>query len=441
MHQITAVLVGAGARGRFVYGAYAKKYPEELKIVAVAEPNKERRQLAAKDYGLSSDQLYESWEQILTKTKIADVAVISTQDRMHYAPTMKALELGYDVLLEKPMSPSPIEVIDMANASRKHNRLLTVSHVLRYTPFWSKIKEVIESGAIGSIVSIQSSENVGYFHMAHSFVRGNWNKSEETSPMILQKSCHDMDILSWLIDEKCTRVSSYGSLLHFRSENAPDGTTLRCTEGCAVERECPYSAIRIYEEAETHEWSRFITNDITPEGIKEALRSGPFGRCVYHCDNNVVDHQVVNMEFESGSTASFTMSGFSHDISRTVQIMGTLGEIRGYMEKNEIVLYPFGKKAIEIPLTVEEGGHGGGDEGLMREFLKQVRKGNNIGGQGLTSAEASLQSHLMAFAAEQSRLEGGNSVVVEELNARYTCSSADELSFLQLHIASTEIII
>ncbi|MBB3073051.1 putative dehydrogenase [Paenibacillus baekrokdamisoli] len=419
MKQITAVLVGAGARGRFVYGAYANKYPDELKIVAIAEPNEERRQLAAAEHQLMPGQVFESWEQVLSNRKVADIVVISTQDKMHYAPTMRALELGYDVLLEKPMSPSVDEVIAMAHASRKHNRLLSVSHVLRYTPFWSKIKEVIESGIIGTIASVQLSENVGYFHMAHSFVRGNWNKSEETSPMILQKSCHDMDILSWLIDEKCTGISSYGSLLHFRSENAPEGAALRCSEGCAVERECPYSAIRIYEEADTHEWSRFITNDLTPEGIKEAIQKGPFGRCVYHCDNNVVDHQVVNMMFESGATASFTMSGFSHDVSRTVQIMGTLGEIRGYMEKNEIVLYPFGKEAIDILVTAEEGGHGGGDEGLMREFLKQVRNENNNGGQGLTSAEASLQSHLMAFAAEQSRLAGGSSVEIQGLSEQH----------------------
>ncbi|BBI35640.1 Gfo/Idh/MocA family protein [Cohnella abietis] len=416
MRQITAILVGAGARGRFVYGEYAKKYPKELKIVAVAEPNEERRQLAAKDHGLSSNQLYESWEQVLDGAVMADVAVISTQDRMHCAPTIKALELGYDVLLEKPMSPLSEEVNTMANASRKYNRLLTVCHVLRYTPFWSKIKEIIVSGGIGQIVSIQLSENVGYYHMAHSFVRGNWNKAEETSPMILQKSCHDMDILSWLIDQRCTKVSSYGSLLHFRPENAPVGSTLRCTGGCVVERECPYSAVRIYEEDDPcNEWNRFITNKLTPEGIREAIEHGPFGRCVYRCDNNVVDHQVVNMEFESGSTASFTMSGFSHDISRTVQIMGTLGEIRGYMEKSEIVLFPFGGEAIEVPVTVEEGGHGGGDEGLMREFLKQVRNENSNDDQGLTSAEASLQSHLMAFAAERSRLEGGKSVTIAEM--------------------------
>ncbi|MBP1993912.1 Gfo/Idh/MocA family protein [Paenibacillus eucommiae] len=413
MRQITAVLIGAGARGRFVYGKYAQDYPGELKIVAVAEPIEERRRLAAEAYNLEPSHVYESWEEVFSKAKVADVAVISTQDRMHYEPTMKALSKNYHVLLEKPMSPFEDEVIAMADASYRYKRLLTVSHVLRYTPFWSKIKALLAEGSIGQIVSVQLSENVGYFHMAHSFVRGNWRNSDETSPMILQKSCHDMDIISWLIDRRCLRIHSYGSLMHFRQENAPAGSTTRCTDGCPVERDCPYSALKIYAEGPTHDWSRFITNKLTPEGIHEALQGGQFGRCVYRCDNNVVDHQVVNMEFDSGATASFTMSGFTHDCSRTIQIMGTHGEIRGYMEKNEIVHYPFGKEAVTIPVQVHEGGHGGGDEELVRSFLREVR--NYAGGQGLTSAEVSVQSHLMAFAAEKSRLEGGKSVEINNL--------------------------
>ncbi|MFD2114534.1 Gfo/Idh/MocA family protein [Paenibacillus yanchengensis] len=412
MRQITGVLIGAGARGRFVYGAYANKYPDKLKIVAVAEPDEERRMLAAAEHGLLDSELFESWEQLLVRPRMADIAIVATQDRMHFHPTVRAMELGYDVLLEKPMSPSEDEVIAMIEASRKYGRLLTVCHVLRYTPFWSSIKQLIESDAIGEVVSVQLSENVGYYHIAHSFVRGNWSRAKETSPMILQKSCHDMDILAWLIDEPCTKVSSYGSLKHFRIEKAPEGSTERCLDGCAVERECPYSAIRIYEEAETTDWTRFITHDLTPHGVREAIRTGPFGRCVYRCNNDVVDHQIVNMEFESGTTASFTMSGFSHDISRTVQIMGTRGEIRGCMEKKDIKLYRFGKEPEVISIADEEGGHGGGDEGLMRSFLKQVRSHGNDARPALTSAEVSMQSHLMAFAAEKSRLAGGKSIAL-----------------------------
>ncbi|UVI30405.1 Gfo/Idh/MocA family protein [Paenibacillus spongiae] len=418
MRRITAVLIGAGARGRFVYGQYANNHPDQMQIVAVADPDQERRQHAVKEHGIRESYRFDSWEQALFKPKFADVAVISTQDRMHFQPALKALSQGYHVLLEKPMSPYKDEVLQLAEAAKKHDRLLTVCHVLRYTPFWSKVKELLADRAIGDIVSIQLNENVGYFHMAHSFVRGNWRRTDETSPMILQKSCHDMDIIAWLMDQPCLRVSSYGSLLHFRPERAPAGSTERCTGGCPVERECPYSAIKIYSEDETHEWSRFITHDLSPDGINNALHEGPFGRCVYRCDNDVVDHQVVNMEFGNGATASFTMSGFTHDCSRTVQIMGTFGEIRGRMEDEEITLYPFGKQPVSIPVHVHTRGHGGGDELLVQSFLEQVRAGRSA--DGLTSAQASVQSHLMAFAAEQSRLEGGGSIELSSMIPQMT---------------------
>lgn len=409
-----------------VYGRYAAQYPSEIKIVAVADPDRERRQLAVEEHGIQAARSYISWEQLLTGERIADVAIIATQDKMHYSPVLKALSLGYHILLEKPMSPSLTEVLDMAGAAKEQGRMLTVCHVLRYTPFWSKIKELLAGGAIGEIVSIQLSENVGYFHMAHSFVRGNWRSAAETSPMILQKSCHDMDLISWLMGKACLRVNSYGSLVHFRQEHAPQGAANRCTDGCPVERQCPYSAKKIYAEDPTHEWSQFITHELTEQGIMQALQKGPFGRCVYRCDNDVVDHQVVNMEFEGGATAAFTMSGFTHECSRTIQVMGTHGEIRGHMEKGEIDLYPFGRKPVHYDIQ-GEGRHGGGDEQLMRSFVAQVRAAD-IGGaareQGLTSAEVSVQSHLMAFAAEQSRVAGGHSVEIKELLRRGSLTSA-----------------
>jgi len=377
---------------------------------------------------LRTDQLYTDWKDVLAKGKIADVIIVATQDRMHYEPVMQAMKLGYDVLLEKPMSPDAGEVIAMANASRAYQRKLIVSHVLRYTPFWTKLKQVIAEGRIGDIVTIQLNENVGYFHAAHSFVRGNWNRSELTSPMILQKSCHDMDIISWLMNQRCTKVSSYGSLFHFRPENAPEGATARCTDGCKIERECPYSAKRIYEEDPTGEWARFITGRVTPASVREALENGPFGRCVYYCDNNVVDHQVVNMEFQNGATAAFTMSGFSHDMSRVVQVMGTHGEIRGYMEKNELVLYPFGETPVEFTISHSDGGHGGGDDGLMHEFLREIRERHESPDQGLTSAAASMQSHLMAFAAEQSRIAGGTTVEISDWHMEEAASRIPSMS-------------
>lgn len=412
MLKKTAILIGGGARGKFAYSPYAHKYPHELQFVAIAEPVAERREDFAASHAIAPELALTDWKPLLDQGKIADVAIICTQDRMHFEPTMRALELGYDVLLEKPMSPLPEECLLMEEAARKHGRILMICHVLRHTPFWSTIKRTVEAGEIGEVVSIQLNENVGYFHAAHSFVRGLWRDSDESSPMILQKSCHDMDILSWIVGRECRRISSYGSLHHFRQEHAPAGAALRCTDGCPAEASCPYSALKIYLGEEGEPWSRFITADTSPQGILTALREGPFGRCVYHCDNNVVDHQVVNMEFEGGVTASFSMSSFTHDCSRSVQIMGTHGEIRGYMEDNRITVYPFGtRQQVELSLLGSIEGHGGGDEGLMRAFLKQVREQDS---GGLTSATAALESHLMAFAAEASRLAQGQSIELSD---------------------------
>ncbi|WP_088829966.1 Gfo/Idh/MocA family protein [Paenibacillus tyrfis] len=410
MKPMTAVLIGAGARGAGGYARYALDCPHELKFVAVAEPNAERRDKFAAEHGISRENCFETWEELLSRPQMADIAMICTQDRMHYEPTLQALDLKYHVLLEKPMSPDPRECVEMEQRALTNNRLLTICHVLRYTPFWATLKKIIAEGRIGEVVSIQLNENVGYWHIAHSFVRGNWNNSDKSSPMILAKSCHDMDVLSWLMDQPCVKVSSFGSLTHFHSGNAPAGSTDYCIDGCAVEAECPYSAPRFYL-GEGKAWARHYTEELTRENIVKGLRESPYGRCVYKCDNNVVDHQVVNMEFASGATAMFSMCGFTREQERRIQIMGTRGELRG--EESTITLMDFlthQKTEIEIPPQVS--GHGGGDSGIVRSFLREVR--NNAGGDSLTSASASVRSHLMAFAAEESRLNGGKAVLIDD---------------------------
>jgi len=414
--QLTAVLLGAGSRGRYIYGPYAEKFPNELKFVAVAEPNEERRARFAEIHGIAPDRVYDSWEKAFEYGRMADIMIICTLDRMHYVPAMTAMELGYHVMLEKPMSPSLEECIRLERASLKYRRLLAVTHVLRYSPFWSGIKKCISDGELGTIGTIQLTENVGYLHMIHSYVRGNWRNSEETSPMILAKSCHDLDLISWLMDQPCTGVSSYGSLLHFRAENAPEGSTERCIDGCEVERDCAFSALKMYMQPPYHPWARYMTSDLSQEGILTALREGPFGRCVYRCDNNVVDHQVVTLAFENGANASFIMSGLTQSGTRRVQIMGTQGEIIGDMDKGAFTLYRYATgEQVEIRCSVEGDGHGGGDERMVASFLRDVRGFDRNPSHGLTSATASLQSHLMAFAAEHSRLHDGQAVKLADL--------------------------
>ncbi|MFX3635897.1 MAG: Gfo/Idh/MocA family protein [Candidatus Pristimantibacillus sp.] len=414
MKPIKAILIGAGDRGMRAYASYALAHQEELCIVGVADPNIERREAAAQAHQLTDGQQYHSWEHILAEEKLADVAIICTMDQMHLEPTLKALQLGYHVLLEKPMSPIPSECIQMEQEALKQDRLLAICHVLRYTSFWQTIKREIEMGAIGDIVSVQLNENVGNMHMAHSFVRGNWRNSEESSPMILQKSCHDMDILSYIMDEPCERVSSFGSLMHFHEGNKPEGAPAFCIDGCPAENECQYHAVNYYLN-EGRGWSRKFTDNSNDQNIIEALRSGPYGRCVYQTDNNVVDHQVVNMEFASGATATFSMSGFTHDNTRIVQIMGTKGDIRGNMEDDFITVNHFvTKEKRKVKLEVSESGHGGGDYGIVRSFINDVRHYGYGDVESLSSASVSVRSHMMAFAAEESRLHKGKTIELAE---------------------------
>ena len=403
MQPISAVVLGAGSRGS-IYAGYAKEHPKELKIVAIAEPRRDRLDALADEVDVPSEHRYGSWEDLLAQPKLADCAFICTLDDDHIAPALKAMELGYHLLLEKPMSNKEAECRTIVETARKTGRTLAVCHVLRYTPFYMTLKALIEQGEVGQVTTINQIENVGYWHQAHSFVRGNWRNTKETSPMILQKSCHDMDIILWLMGKNCLRVQSFGSLRHFTPENAPAGAAKRCLDGCRHVDTCPYSAPKLYMDMERTGWPvDVITTDMTLEGRRKALEEGPYGRCVYHCDNDVVDRQVVNLEFEGGGVATFTMTGLSADFFRELKIFGTEGQIKANMGTKEIVLHRFGEepKVIPVDMGLEASGHGGGDYGIMQDFLSILRDG----GESRTSAEISLQSHLICFAAEKSRAE------------------------------------
>ena len=403
MKKLTAIVLGAGSRG-CAYADYSLNCPEELSVIGVAEPREDRRKLFAKTYHVPEENCFSDWKEILERPKMADAVFVCTMDEMHAQPAIMALKKGYDVLLEKPMSNTKEECIEIERAARESGRVLTVCHVLRYTSFYQTIKKLIDEGAIGEVVTLDQIENVGYWHQAHSFVRGNWRNSDQTSPMILQKSCHDLDIISWLIGKPCNFVSSFGSLKHFHEKNRPEGAPDNCMKGCPAAKECPYYAPKIYLTGKTGWPVDVVTTDLTPEGISKALTEGPYGRCVYSCDNNVVDHQVVIMEYEGGATASFTMAAFNTNSSRWLKIMGTNGQINADMTTKEIWLNRFGEDAVCVPIqtgVADQFGHGGGDYGIVNSFVRLV----NGEGDNLTSAQVSLQSHLMCFAAEQSRLE------------------------------------
>ena len=401
MNPITAVVLGGGSRG-LNYANYADVKPEELKIVAIAEPRQDRRDAFGEKFSIPEELRFDSWQALLEQPKLADVAFVCTLDDDHIGPAMAAMEKGYHILLEKPMSNREDECIAIEAAAAKAGKHMAVCHVLRYTPFYQTIKGLIDAGEVGEVTLISQIENVAYWHQAHSFVRGNWRNSGETSPMILQKCCHDVDILLWLAGKDCKKVSSFGSLRHFTPENAPEGAPERCLDGCPHAEQCLYYAPKIYLTGETGWPVDVLTTDLTPEGITKALKEGPYGRCVYHCDNDVVDRQVVNMELEEGVVCNLIMSAFTANCCRQLKVLGTTGQIQADMSTNEVWLHPFGGQPRKVEIAAADSGHGGGDYGLLRDFLHVIRNG----GESRTSAKASLQSHLVCFAAERSRTEG-----------------------------------
>lgn len=404
MKKITVAIIGAGARGMHAYAPYFKQHEELGQVVAVAEPHDIRRDICIKEHNIDSKNVFETWEDLLEKDKLADAIIIANNDEAHYEPTKMALEKGYHVLLEKPMSNKLEDIVKLGELAKQYpNQVFMICHVLRYTTFFSKLKEIVDSKELGELVSIQHNENIGYWHFAHSFTRGNWRNSNETSPLILAKSCHDMDILLWLTGKQCTNLSAFGHLTHMRDKSFKDGMAERCLD-CNVEERCPYSAKKLYL-SEKPIFAKVVHPVPTKENLEKALRTGPYGRCVYKCDNNVVDHMVTILEFEDDVTATFNLSAFTEECNRTIKLMFTHGEVGGNHVKNTIEIKKFenfGKNTIETIIPEEvEGGHGGGDYGIMQDFVSLVAAN---GGEGRTSATKSVESHIMAFAAEHSRL-------------------------------------
>ena len=422
MGKIQAVVLGYGNRGAS-YSDYAVKYPDELEIVAVADPIANRLQYAAQLHGLPEDRIFSDWRQIADQPKMANFAIIATQDHMHLEPALAMIEKGYNLLLEKPMATTPAECKQITEAAEKKGVGIIVCHVLRFTSFWTTLKGIIDSGAIGKVMSITHMENVGNRHQSHSFVRGNWRKTSEATPMILAKCCHDTDLIQWLIGKPCKKVQSFGSLTYFTKENKPAGAPARCTDGCPHADTCFYNAIKLYYDDKNNTWFRsVIANTVTnpsDEAVMEALRTGPYGRCVYDCDNDVVDHQIVNMEFEDMTTASLSMNAFNKG-GRFIRIFGTEGEIT-MGEGKWFDVYSFAdRQTTQVPIdTIGNSitsGHGGGDVGIMIDAVNYF--GNGIASPSVCDIRMSYLSHLIAFAAEESRLTG-TVVDLEEYSARW----------------------
>jgi predicted dehydrogenase len=406
MDQVRVIIVGAGNRGQ-AYANYIKRNPKLGTVVGVAEPRHHHRQMIVQSHNILKINIFSDWKEIVTRKKFADAVIIATQDNMHTEPAIAFANKGYHILLEKPMAPVENECRLIIDAVKKNKIHFSVCHVLRYTPFTQKLKTIIDSGLIGEIVNIQHLEPVGYWHQAHSYVRGNWRKEAESSFMLLTKSCHDLDWIRYIMGTRCRTVSSFGTLNHFRKENKPKNASERCLD-CSVEPMCPYSAKKLYlgfvKKNHTSWPNDVITSETTVTGVTEALSNGPYGRCVYDCDNDVVDNQVVIMQFEGNKTASFTMTGFNEMAFRKTSIFGTKGELYGDGKKIQHFDFLIDKTTditIDIPDDSLLSGHGGGDDGLMMNFLNAILR--DEADFILSDPDDTLESYLMVFKAEWSR--------------------------------------
>lgn len=407
---VRVLIVGAGSRGTG-YGTWVLEHPERAQVVAVAEPRAEYRDRAAGRFHLEADACVEDWRDLVGQPRVADLAIVCTSDSDHVEPACALARAGYDILLEKPIAPTEAECELVVATAREAGVLLAVCHVMRYMPYTRTLKKILDSGRIGDIVSVEHLEPIGFSHFAHSYVRGNWGNTERSSPMLLAKSCHDLDWLRHVVGRECVSVSSFGRLSLFRESNAPAGSADRCVD-CAIEPTCTYSAPRQYltllrEKGGTTWPLPVLTAEPDEQTIGEALREGPYGRCVWHCDNDALDHQVVSMEFTGGVTVSFTVTAFAEQRPRDTRVFGTEGELTG--DGSRISVFDFATGTTEVVDADADNdgaitsGHGGGDEGLMDAVIAAVAAGDPT--LVATSGADALASHRLVFAAERARRE------------------------------------
>ena len=415
---LTVSIIGVGSRGAETYGRYFIERPDLFKITSLCEIKPDRLAKYQKEFNVDESQCFID-EKDFFKEKRADCVVISTLDPDHVRHALMAINVGYDILLEKPITCDEKELLELERVANEKGTKILVCHVLRYTAAMEKLKELLNDKAIGTLISIDHLENVAYWHQAHSFVRGNWRIKEETAPMILAKCCHDLDLLQWFASSECESVTSFGDLYYFNEKHAPKEASKRCMD-CPLVKTCPYSAYRIYIEKWKQDgspancWPYNVLSDesLTEEVLLKAIQEGPYGRCVFYCDNNVVDSQSVNILFKNGVTANLKMTGFNKYSGRYIHFFGTEGEIILNEHAGTITLYRFGQEDQVwriVDLCNDLRGHGGGDIRMMNYLHNMLT--NNLDMKE-TTLKGSVQSHLIAFAAEKSRLENGKLIKI-----------------------------
>lgn len=443
---VTLSVVGAGHRGADAYGDFCLRHPEHARVVAVAEPDPYRRDAFSRAHAIPQHLQFDSWEAMLARDRLSDGLLITTPDAVRAGPVVAGARHGYDLLLEKPIAPSEEQLEQIITALDGADVMVGVAHVLRYTSFFRTIKQLLDDGAVGRLIHLEQTEDVGYWHFAHSYVRGLWRRTAESSPMLLAKACHDLDIITWLVGRPARSVFSAGGLTHFTPGHAPPGAPDRCTDGCPAADTCPFFAPRLYLDRLRDQdiWpATAVTREPGTAARLEALQTGPYGRCVYRCDNDAVDRQLVTISFDGGTMATLRVGAFTASNTRTIRLLGSHGEISGRLDTGELEVRRFlpppgadvhhhvpwdrdelGRSGLpdDERWTIAAGpvretdpelgrhesdGHAGGDDGLMREFVGNLRlraRGVRTGmPTGILDAE---HSHRIAFAAERSRVTG-----------------------------------
>lgn len=409
MAAVEVVLVGCGLRGREVYGGFALRHPERMRVVALAEPDPVRRQRTGDEHGIPESLRFADWSELFAGPRLAGAAIIATPDRAHVAPAIRALETGHHVLLEKPIAPDPEGCLRVVEAAERVDRILQVGHVLRFAPFYERVFELVRSGALGELLHLELSERVAAWHYAHSFVRGKFRNRAVAAPFLVAKCCHDLDLLVWIAGRTPERVASFGGLGHFAAASAPAGAPERCTQGCPAQPGCPHDAVSFYlgpgdELGRVWPWSD-LGPDPAREARRRALETGRYGRCVFRCDNDQPDHQVVAVRFAGGLTGSFSVEGLAAEEERTLRLVGSRGELSGRLAAGTLELRAPGSLRVhreELPGSPL--GHFGGDEGLCRHFCESVTRG--VGADDRASGRVALEGHLLGYAAERARVEG-----------------------------------
>lgn len=409
MSAISVVLLGAGNRGRHVFGAYARRHPERMRVVALAEPRAEPRAAVAAEHGLAPTALFDGWRELVAARPAADAAIVATGDTEHVDPALAALGAGYHVLLEKPIAPDPVDCVRVVAAAERAGRILQIGHVLRYTEFYARAHEIAASGRLGELQLIDLREHVAYWHMAHSYVRGKFRNRALAAPFVLAKSCHDLDLLAWFAASPPAQVASFGSLGAYVPERAPAGAPERCSAACPVQASCPWDAERFYlgpDDSVARHWPwSDLSADPSHAARVRALAASDYGRCVFRCDNDVVDHQVVSVAFASGLVATLGVHGVASEERRTLRVSGSRGELRGVLQTGKLEVTRHGAVGpVEtIEIQASPFGHSGGDQGLLDHFCSVVSRG--AGDEVRASGRVALEGHLLGFAAERARRE------------------------------------